>query len=188
MIELTQDKFYKILTERYNKLLLDYVLLSYEEEYYGIESHKSAVVFSISIFNTRVRVGNSLKHPDFYVDKSKMQCIKCDTDSFFNEDINGWIVTSPTTSFRETPESTKMNYWDAFSNPPYRTPYTKEDFQKINYMLFPVQYRNDLEIYSWNDDFSNYFDDGKEWWGAALWSIYDKWMKRFVIIGASLTD
>ena len=34
----------------------------------------------------------------------------------------------------------------------------------------------------------NYFDDGKEWWGTALWSIYDKWMNRFVIIGASLTD
>lgn len=26
------------------------------------------------------------------------------------------------------------------------------------------------------------------WWGTAMWSIYDKWMKRFVIIGASLTD
>lgn len=32
------------------------------------------------------------------------------------------------------------------------------------------------------DNFSNYFDDGKEWWGIALWSIYDKWMNRFVVI------
>ena len=82
----------------------------------------------------------------------------------------------------------KMNYWLAFSEPPYGIPYSKEDFRKINDSLFPIPFRKDLEIFSWNDEFSNYFDDGKEWWGTALWSIYDKWMNRFVIIGASLTD
>ena len=82
----------------------------------------------------------------------------------------------------------KMNYWLAFSGPPYGIPYSEEDFRKINDLLFPIPFRKDLEIFSWNDDFSNYFDDGKEWWGTALWSIYDKWMNRFVIIGASLTD
>ena len=72
-------------------------------------------------------------------------------------------------------------------NPPYTTPYTVEDFRKINHILFPVS-QKDLDIYSWNDDFSDYFDDGKDWWGTALWSVYDKAMQRFVIIGASLTD
>lgn len=142
MRELKEDSFYKLLSEKYDELLLDYALLSFDEEYRGTVSHKKAVMKAISVFNTRVRVGNSLKHPQFYVDEDKMYC----------ED------------------------------------YSIEDFSKLNHLLFPVQFRKDLEIYSWNDNFSNYFDDGKEWWETAMWSIYDKWMKRFVIIGASLTD
>ena len=43
---------------------------------------------------------------------------------------------------------------------PYGIPYSKEDFRKINDLLFPIPFRKDLEIFSWNDDFSNYFDDG----------------------------
>ena len=81
-----------------------------------------------------------------------------------------------------------MTYWGAFSDQPYPTTYSKEDFYKINDLLFPIQFRNELEIYIWNDEFSNYFDDGKDWWGTALWSVYDKQMNRFVIIGASLSD
>lgn len=185
MKELIGDKFYATLTEKYDELLLDYVLLSLDEEYHGIESHKKAVIEAISsVFNARARVGNNLHHPLFYVNQSKMQCIKCDIDTFFLEDNRGWLNTGVT----ETPEKMKMNYWLAFSEPPYGIPYSREDFRKINHSLFPVQFRKDLEIYSWNDDFSNYFDDGKEWWGTALWSIYDKWMDRFTVIGASLTD
>ncbi len=81
-----------------------------------------------------------------------------------------------------------MTYWRAFSQPPYNIPYSKQDFRKINSLLFPIQFRNDLEIYCWNDKFSNYFDDGKDWWGTTLWSVYGKWTKRFVIVGASLSD
>ena len=45
-----------------------------------------------------------------------------------------------------------------------------------------------LEILSWNDDWSNYFDDGKEWWGTACWSVYDRRADTFTVIGASLSD
>lgn len=186
MKELVDDDFYKILNTKYDELLLDYVLLSFDEDYQGEQSHKRAVKTAISVLNSRIRVGNRLNHPQFYADEDKMNCIECNIADFFNEDNNGWIVTSENTKFRETP--THMNYWLAFSEPPYGVPYTKEDFRKINHILFPILDRSYLEIYSWNDNFSNYFDDGKEWWGTALWSIYDKWMNRFVIIGASLTD
>lgn len=186
MKELNDDVFYKTMEEKYSELLLDYVLLSFDEEYQGEASHKKAVIEAISVLNSRIRVGNSLKHPQFYIEEERMNCVECDVEDFFYEDNNGWKVTSEKTRLRKTPD--RMNYWLAFSEPPYDVPYTKEDFHKINYLLFPVSYRNDLEIYNWNDDFSNYFDDGKEWWGTALWSIYDKWMNRFVIIGASLTD
>lgn len=143
MKELIENEIYTILANEYSKLLLDYVLFSFNEEYCGQKSHKKAVIEAIAVFNTRRRVGNFLEHPYFYVDENKMY---------------------------------------------YPIPYSKEDFYKINSLLFPVQFRNDLEIFCWNDEFSNYFDDGKDWWGTALWSVYDKQAKRFVIIGASLND
>lgn len=43
MREMKKDSFYKILSEKYDELLLDYVLLSCDEEYHGEESHKKAV-------------------------------------------------------------------------------------------------------------------------------------------------
>lgn len=185
MKELIEDSIYVMLAKKYDELLLDYVLLSFDEEYCGPEAHKKAVIEAISVLNTRVRVGNGVKHPHFYVDDDKMRCTKYSIEAFFCDSNSSW-ETSGNTSVRITPSY--MTYWWAFSEPPYGVPYSKEDFHKINHLLFPVQFRNDLEIYSWNDDFSNYFDDGKEWWGTALWSVYDKWMNRFVIIGASLTD
>ena len=185
MRELVEDRFYKLLVEKYDELLLDYVLLSFDEEYQEEETHKKAVMEAISVFNTRGQVGNSLKHPHFYVDEDKMCCKKYSVEDFFCDGNSSW-KTSGNTRVRITPNH--MTYWWAFFEPPYGVPYSKEDFNKINHILFPAQFRNDLEIYSWNDDFSNYFDDGKEWWGTGMWSIYDKWMNRFVVIGASLTD
>lgn len=172
MKELIEDKIYTTLAQKYDELLLDYVLLSFDEEYCGMESHKRAVIKSISILNARERVGNNLVHPPLFVNEERMCCMKYSAEDFFCDS--------------NTPSH--MTYWRAFSEPPYGIPYSRNDFHKINHSLFPVQFRSDLEIYSWNDDFSNYFDDGKEWWGTAFWSIYDKWMKRFIIIGASLTD
>lgn len=181
MNELISDAFYAALAKKYDELLLDYVILYFDEKYCGIESHKAAVVEAISILNTRVRVGNNLKHSKFYVNENKMYGVKYNREDFFNDADSSWE-----NGLRE--KTSNMTYWQAFSEPPYGIPYSKEDFRKINHLLFPIQFRNDLEIYCWNDDFSNYFDDGKEWWGTALWSIYDEWMNRFVIIGASLTD
>ena len=185
MRELIEDKIYEILSKKYKELLLDYVLLSFDEKYQGVESHKKAVINAIDVLNNRVRVGNSLKHPDFYIDEEKMQGKEYRVDDFFCDSNSSWII-SGNMKVRTTPEY--MTYWSAFMEPPYGVPYSKEDFCKINDVLFPVQFRNELKILSWNDDFSNYFDEGKEWWGTAMWSVYDKWMKRFVIIGASLTD
>lgn len=179
MNELTNDLIYEILSERYDELLLDYILLSDDGEYLGAESHKKAVIEAIAVLNTRMRVGNNLRHPQFYTEEEKMCCKEYAAEDFFSDQESRIKV-------RITPEH--MTYWRAFYDPPYGVPYSKEDFRRINHILFPVQYRNDLEIFSWNDDFSNYFDDGKEWWGTAMWSVYDPWMHRFVIIGASLTD
>ena len=74
-----------------------------------------------------------------------------------------------------------------FLNPPYGCNYSIKDFKYINDILFPKGY-NKLEIFEWSSDWSNYFNDGLEWWGAKCISIYDNNMNRFVVIGASATD
>ncbi len=81
---------------------------------------------------------------------------------------------------------TPIPYWYAFLEPPQGTPYLNSDFAAFNDVLFPN--REDMEIYRWNDGFSDYFDVGKEWWGTGLWSAYDKKADIMVVIGASLTD
>lgn len=177
MKELTDDIFYEYI-KKYDKCLLDYVILSADEEYKGEISHKEAVITGIYAFNHRKRVGNRLNPPEFYVDESKMSCKKCSTENFFEV----------------SPKRMAYDYWtysDVFLNfdcIPYPVPYTEEDFQKVNHVLFPECYRKDLEIYLWNDDFSNYFDDGNDCLGTAMWSIYDRHMMRFIIIGSSIID
>ncbi len=185
MKELVNDPIYKKLETDYDELLLDYILLEADGGYMGEESHKEAVIEAITCLGTRERVGNCYDRRVFTIEPDKMRWERIDVNDFFFEGNNGYWLSPEEIPFIEFAD--KMNYWYAFSNPPYTTPYTVEDFRKINHMLFPVS-QKDLEIYSWNDDFSDYFDDGKDWWGTALWSVYDKAMHRFVIIGASLTD
>lgn len=93
----------------------------------------------------------------------------------------------------------KIPYWYAFLEPPLgtawvvrngekiRKSYDREDFEIVNRALFP-QGIDELEVYEWTTDWSNYFDDGHEYWGAACWSIYDKSMNRYAVIMASATD
>ncbi|QEM04659.1 hypothetical protein DIU31_014475 [Mucilaginibacter rubeus] len=45
-----------------------------------------------------------------------------------------------------------------------------------------------LHIISWSDNWSNYFDDGKEWWGTFCWTIYDSRTNKITFITASSTD
>ena len=79
-----------------------------------------------------------------------------------------------------------ITYWFAFLEPPHGNAYLKKDFTEFNEALFPN--KNHCEVYRWNDEFSNYFDAGKEGWGTGLWSVYDSLERTMVIIGASLTD
>ena len=81
----------------------------------------------------------------------------------------------------------RLTYRRAFLKPPYGCNYTEADFDKVNATLFPSG-TDSLEIFEWSTDWSDYFDDGHEWWGALCLSIYDRRLKRFVIILASATD
>lgn len=43
-------------------------------------------------------------------------------------------------------------------------------------------------IFRWNDAWSNYFDDGKEWWGTFYWTVHLPGKHQIVCVGASTTD
>ena len=81
----------------------------------------------------------------------------------------------------------ELNYRGAFLYPPHGVRYTDADFDRLNAALFPKG-TDGLEVYRWTTDWSNYFDDGHEWWGALCLTVYDKRMGRYAVILASATD
>jgi hypothetical protein len=80
-----------------------------------------------------------------------------------------------------------LNYRKAFLCPPQGSAYTDGDFERFNSVLFPGG-ADGLEVYRWTTDWSDYFDDGHEWWGALCLTVYDQTLDRFVVILASATD
>ena len=82
---------------------------------------------------------------------------------------------------------TGLNYRRAFLYPPHGNSYSGKDFVKVNAALFPKGTEH-LEVYEWTTDWSDYFDEGHEWWGALCLTVYDRQLDRFVVILASATD
>ena len=81
----------------------------------------------------------------------------------------------------------ELTYREAFLSPPHGNRYTDADFDRVNAALFPKG-TDALEVYRWTTDWSEYFDDGREWWGTLCLTVYDKKPDRFVVILASATD
>jgi hypothetical protein len=89
-------------------------------------------------------------------------------------------------------------YAYAFSDPPY-TLYdwrrshriseveATELFHEINREL-PGGISSDSIVFQWPDDWSNFFDAGKEWWGSFLWTVANPGSPRICAIAASTTD
>jgi hypothetical protein len=89
-------------------------------------------------------------------------------------------------------------YIDAVLRPPYRlfgaqgvvpvvTRATIEDsFQKMIEELFGDP--STIEVMEWDDDFSDYFKPGLEWWGAYFWTVWAPQKNWIVTILASATD
>ncbi|MBO4566916.1 MAG: hypothetical protein J5695_06790 [Bacteroidales bacterium] len=81
----------------------------------------------------------------------------------------------------------KMNYRKAFLQPPYPNGYTEADFDRVNAALFPNG-TDWLEVFEWTTGWSEYFDEGHEWWGTLCLTVLDKTLDRIVVIMASATD
>lgn len=180
MYEIVDRKFYE-LYRKYPRCVLDYVIIGDSGEYQRLEGHKKAVLFAFSVINERIKPSGI----QWSFDEGRMRAKKESVSEFFAAPEKPYKKIRKDVTLMDLPE--ELKYWSAFLEPPHSTGYTLADWEKMNEVLFPSG-REELEIYRWNDDFSDYFYAGREWWGNAMWSIWDPQMRRYVVIGASSTD
>ena len=183
---------------------VDYHLLSDDKPYEGMKSHREALR---SVFdwlmkqsmenkeNARIMFGDDLAdklHPLVY-DIDKAQPSPLDPHAFFYCPNIVKIVTYGSVFYdaewkpNDENFGTTVPYWYALMEPVHGRRNKPEDFKKVNEVLFPNG-TDALDIYEWTTDWSDFFDDGHEWYGACCWSIYDKTQSRYVVMLVSATD
>ncbi len=153
------DEFYRLLAE-YPDLVVDFQIVK-GGQYLGYESHRRALESAYEKIRGKCWKGNP--------DKAEGKTIPAEE------------------MFSSNYKRGKLNYRKAFLYPPHRNSYTGKDFTRVNDTLFPNG-TDELEVFEWDTDWSDYFDDGHEWWGALCLTVYDKTLDRFVVIMASATD
>lgn len=85
------------------------------------------------------------------------------------------------------PRDGGCNLRKAVLDPPHGSHYDTSDFDALCAALFPKG-RARLEVFEWSTDWSDWFDDGHEWWGAMCCTVYDRSMDRYAVLLASATD
>ena len=181
MRELVNDPFYEQI-KAYKRCIIDYCLIEDDIPHQGYRSHKDAILFALC------------KVIERYIDyqlKAEIDFNK-DRPETIDEEPFPWSMDMGKAKAKCIDSASLLNgekspYRYAFEETPHKTGYGKDDFVKINHVLFPNGPES-LEVYEWTTDWSNYFDDGHEWWGAACWSVYDRSLRRYVVIMASTTD
>lgn len=196
-----EDQVFEKAQKRYQDHCLDIVLMDAKGVYEGICAHKEAVILAMSSDAFSKLRGLNLKMSDFHFEMMEFEQVE--PSRFFEhcsplktgshkmsefEYVDGYEENEHYALGTKSADSIKIRYCHAWLNPPHLTNYSIEDFESFNDALFPNG-RDHLEIYRWKDNFcDDYFKWGKEWWGTGLWSVYDKTLGRFIIIGASQTD
>ncbi len=102
------------------------------------------------------------------------------------------IFTNPT--IMGSPGETRGEYAYAFAFPPHQISLEDHEieniFDEIDQKIFPQN--EEIEILDWASpnliNVSNYFEEGFEYWGAFLFSIYVPSQRKLSIISASTTD
>lgn len=202
MYELLTDPFYEII-KQYDRCVIEYCLMKDDAPYRKMLSHREAVLFAMlrlvdqSLEDKRaaeIRWGKAVADDlcPWTYDMDKAKATPIDTAAFLHApeirriDRNGCrFYDCGRNSYPD--EAGRIPYWYAFLEPPHGTRYTPDDFRKVNAALFPKG-SEALAAYEWTTDWSDYFDDGHEWWGAACWSVYDGRLNRYAVLFASATD
>ena len=210
MHEIINDVFYNLAkqydpnSEEHLVGEVDYHLLCDDQPYEGLPSHRDALRFvfdelvkkSIEDQETaRISWGDTFADqlsPLVY-DLDQAQASPLDPQVFFycpnivKTDYYGNVWYDVEWQPNDDNCGTTVPYWYALMEPVHGRNNKPEDFKKVNEVLFPNG-TDQLDIYEWTTDWSDYFDAGHEWYGACCWSIYDRSMKRYVVMLVSATD
>ena len=201
MRELKDDPFYELIGH-YKNCVIDYCLIEADAPYRGKRSHKDAVLFAMlrvierdidTQLKTELGYCREVRDEQFpwKLDIGKAQARQIDPADLFRvpeipgkDRVGRWSYAC---GLPDPLKGEQIPYWYAFWETPHTSGYGPDEFRKVNSVLFPAG-TDALEVYEWTTDWSNYFDDGHEWWGAACWSVYDGRMNRYAVIMASTTD
>ena len=182
MYALDSDPFWQV-RKRYPGCSLDYCLIKRCEVFHhGEKSHKAALDFAM---RWHLRSEDWLTYD---LAKAEGKAIKTAEwlDIHYGNMPNDGGRIPYVYAFLEPPHGNVVATGKKQGKQRYRDA-NVDDFAAINEALFP-EGTDELEVFEWTTDWSNYFDDGHEWWGANCWSVYDRRMKRYVVILASDTD
>ena len=95
-------------------------------------------------------------------------------------------------TFRKHYKDANKGFVYAFMEPPYGVEIGDTLKERGEYLIHFMQCIfsdiNKIKAYSWSIDCSDYFDCGKEWWGAFFWTIYNPEKNWHIGICASSTD
>ena len=174
MIEIAPDDGLTALVENFDAIggVLAYVALRAGEEAASPRSHRAAALAGVA------EIGRRLGWARLTWDESKLSGRPISLATFWGtDDVNR--------------ESIIDGYKSAFFFPPYELHCSSTEaewlFNEISGIVLGSS-PADCEIYSWSTDWSNYFDAGREWWGAFYWTVHPIGSDRFYVIGASSTD
>lgn len=201
MRELIHDPFYKLIGT-YDRCIIAYCLIEDDRPGQGYSSHQDVILFAMGKVFERYRntpskeeigdCGEVREEPcPWNLDMGKAQAHTITpaellhVPEILRTDRVGQRLYD--CGLPDPFKGEQIPYWYAFLEPPHGSGYGPDDFRKVNSVLFPAG-TDALEVYEWTTDWSDYFDDGHEWWGAACWSVYDKRMNRYVVILAEATD
>ena len=160
------DPFYGLLAE-YPDLAVDYCIVESDPSFQGRKAHWVALAWACQRLMTDDETGEAVWHWD--VSKARGKPIEA------------------ASLFSSAYPKNGLNYRKAFLYPPHENSYSGADFARVNAALFPEGTEH-LEAYEWTTDWSDYFDEGHEWWGALCLTVYDRRMDRFAVLLASATD
>lgn len=172
MYVIKEDDFYELIAE-YPDRAVDYCIVANDEKYNGLDSHKKA------LFLAATKLFAACGGWTFDIRSAAAK--EAEAKAFFtlSEQLHNCKITEK--------KEYSVSYWRAFLMPPHGNSYTDDDFVRINSVLFPNG-TDGLEVYEWSTDWSDYFAEGREWWGALCVTIYDKTLARFVIMMSSASD
>ncbi|MBR5162901.1 MAG: hypothetical protein IKW79_02635, partial [Schwartzia sp.] len=161
---ITDDPFFAVLAD-YPDSVVDFCLVANDHTGTGYDAHRRALACAANELFTEEN-GEVI----WRFDVGKADAKQIAPDALFARTDDG-----------------ALNYRRAFLAPPYPNGYTDADFTRLNAALFPNG-TDALEVFEWTTDWSEYFDEGHEWWGALCVTAYDRTLDRFAVILASATD